>query len=183
MWRMRRSGKTYHEYPLRPDGSLAPADKQPGPRLPGPPDPKDGPSDLRFVGHFEEPVYDWEVRALGDEAVGGEPCKVFALRGDADFAAIDIKIWISPDGKDRGLAVPDELLGPALGRSAVAAKAIMDLLADFPKGGLVRLEQTSNPSIGPEGRGRIELESYEKKDPPAGIYDIPEGYVKEEGKK
>jgi hypothetical protein len=180
MWRMRRSGeKKYHEYPLGP----APAEPKPAPRPRGMPDPAADPADLRFVGHFDPPVYDWDVRALADETVRGETCKVVSIRGDADFSAIDIKLWIVPDGKDKRLAAPDELLAMSLGgRDPGAAEAVKKVLADHPKGGLVRMERTEDPQIGPQSRSRIELETYEVTKPPAGIYDLPDGYVKEEGK-
>jgi hypothetical protein len=67
----------------------------------------------------------------------------------------------------------------AFGRSAGAAEAVMKILAEHPKGGLVRLERTEDPQIGPQGRSKIELETYEVAAPPAGIYDLPAGYVKE----
>ncbi len=182
MWRMPPNAKTYNEYPLKADGAPAPAVEKPR-REERQPAGKDGKEDLRFVGHFGEPVFEWNTRLLGDEVVQGQTCKVYSIRGEADFAEVDMKLWISPDGKSKGLAVPEEFIFGTMYREQSAVEAIAKIMAGYPNGGIVQLEKRSDPPIGPESKAKITLDTYEIKEPPAGIYEIPAGVQKEEGKK
>ena len=59
---------------------------------------------------------------------------------------------------------------------------VREVMDGFPAGGIVKLEKTSNPSIGPLSKARLTLDVYEKKDAPAGTYEIPDGYKKEVAK-
>ena len=157
MWRMRPNAKTYNEYPLKPDAASAPAVDKPRreekPQASG----KDGKEDLRFVGEFEEPVFEWSTRTLADEVVQGQTCKVYAIRGEADFAEIDLKLWICPDGKSKGLAAPDDLVSGVMNREQEAVEAIAKIMAEYPNGGIIKLEKMSDPPIGPESKAKITL--------------------------
>ena len=180
---MGSNAKTYGESVWPSGGSSAPAGNKQG-NTEGQPAGESGkPEDLRTTGFFdEEPSFEWSTRPLGDDAVLGQPCKVYFLRGDSDFASVSIKIWISPDGKTRGLAAPDIVLTSALNRDEAAVEAVVKALSEFPDGGIVKLERTSSPPIGGESKGRITLDVYETKEPPTGIYEIPAGVEKEGGK-
>jgi hypothetical protein len=182
-WRLNPADKTYVEYPLAPGAAPSGPEAAPGPRRPGGPEGAGQKEDLRFAGGFDEPVLEWTVRPLeGTESVKGFPCRLFSIRGDADFASTDVRVWVLPSGKADGLAAPAEILG-VFRWDEQALEQVEEVLAGFPDGGLLKMTLTADPPIGDPRKGALDLEAWDKQDPPAGIYEIPSGYKKVERKK
>jgi len=139
--------------------------------------------DLRFVGGFDDPPMDWSVKEIKGETIDGTPCRVFIVRGDSDFTSVDARVWVSPDGKKDGLAASMDLVErlATRQRDGLLGK-VREVMDGFPEGGIVKLEKTSNPSIGPLSKGLLTRGTHERKDAPAGTYEIPAGYRKEGAK-
>ena len=182
VWQMQPDGKTFSEQPLSTETASAPALDEPQRGEKQVTKVDDQPDDLRFAGLVdEEPQFDWSIGPLGNDVIQGQPCRVYSIKGDADFADVNVKIWVSPTGSRKGLAVPRTLLSSILRQDEGVVDAIDKILAEYPDGGLVSLEMSFDPPIGPARKAKMTLDVYEVKEPPARIYEIPDGIQKEEG--
>jgi len=177
-WRLNPAKKIYVES-LLSQGSSAPSPQMKSQK----PETEKKSDDLRFIGHDYQPEYEWSVQELNESAtLLGFSCKVFLIKGEADFSHVEIKLWVFPKGKSEGLSTVEEVFNASRWDNE-GIEQILKIMAGYPDGGLIKLQQTGDPAIGTIRTLDAEVKTWEKKNPPPGIYEIPEGYKKEEGKK
>lgn len=186
LWSLSPRTNVCREYALKPatgpnDPGTSPTKPKPGKKAAAETTaPKE---DLRFVGGFDDPPMDWSVKEIKGETIMGTPCRVFIIKGDSDLSSVDARLWVSPDGKKDGRAASMDLVEKlAIRQRDDLLEKVREVMDGFPEGGIVKLEKTSNPSIGPLSKGRLTRDTYEQKDAPAGTYEIPAGYKKEAAK-
>jgi len=56
------------------------------------------------------------------------------------------------------------------------------MLKEYPSGGIVEAEGMIDPAVVDQMTLKVDIETFEQKDPPENIYNLPEGYKKGEQK-
>ncbi len=182
-WSLNPADKTYVEYPLAGKPPAKPGAKPARAAAAPESAAEKEKEDLRFVGLLStsEPDFEWSDRELGGtEAVAGIPCRLFLVRGDADFASIEIRLGIAPEAA--GTMPPPAEFQDVFRRDREALERVEKVMAGFPKGALLKMSLAADPPIGDIRKASLELEVFEEKAAPAGIYDLPAGYKKVERK-
>lgn len=188
VWTLSNRTHVCREFPLKPQAEpTAPTAKtaEPAPAKPAaiPGVGADGKIDLRFIEGNDDVPLEWSTKELVGETIQGVPCRVFLVKGISDFGYADAKLWIASEGRAAGLALGIDIfaqlvqrLNPSLLNKAEA------ILAGFPDGGIVKMDNKSEGWFGPKSLAGLTFDVNEKKDAPAGIYEIPDGYKKEVSK-
>ncbi len=188
VWALSNRAKVCREFPLKPQTApAAPAAKTDKPAPAGPAAipgvGTDGKVDLRFIEGNDDLPLEWTTEELPGETVQGVPCRVFHIKGVSDFGYADAKLWIASEGRAAGLALDIDAFAQLAQRldSSIIDK-VEATLTGLPDGGIVKMDGKSEGWFGPQSPARLTFDINEKKDAPAGIYEIPEGYKKEVSK-
>ncbi len=164
MWSIDLRARTYTERKIEKDRQV----------------PEEQEQDIHSLGYSYDPDYDWEVIDNKEEkGINGFPCKGFVIDGDADFTEIKIQLWICTDAQIPGSAELHRLLVNSY-KNDSQRKPIADILEKYPKSFPVFQEETIENPIAPTMTYRINLQLLEKIEPPAGIFELPEGFEKQE---
>lgn len=165
--------KTYNELSLNP-GTSGVKDA-----LPPEKGPKEEKEDLRFAGFDYKPEFEWKIidTREKEKIMHGLLCKKFLLIGIADYAHLELNLWVSPRGKEKGLKYVSEMLNNYQ-RFFDASSEIAKLLEQYPDGGIVDFKAVLDPAISSEMTFSGKIEGLEETAPPDNIYEIPEGYTK-----
>ena len=188
VWALSNRTHVCREFPLKPQAApAAPAPKTDEPEPAGPAAipgvGADGKIDLRFIEGDDDPSLEWNTKELAGETVQGVPCRVFLVKGTSDFGYADAKLWIAPEGRAAGLALDIDAFAQLVQRlNPSLIDKVEAILTGLPDGGIVKMDSKSEGWFGPQSLAGLTFDINEKKDAPAGIYEIPEGYKKEVSK-
>jgi hypothetical protein len=158
-WILSRETKRYFDEPLAP-----PAEE------------KKEPVAIQRAGWDYEPSYDWTIsESQKTDTVCGFICKLLAADAEVDYSSGSFQLWVAGN-------VPINV-----GRFN---RRVVPLITEFdwkelssaypPLNNLFLLKYTGTQvnSIGPEMTFKTTVTKLENATPPAGTYDIPEGYQK-----
>jgi hypothetical protein len=133
-------------------------------------------SDIHTLGFEYHPSYEWEIQDTGlEKEVNGFPCRLLTADGDADFARVTWKVWLSRKGDREAIreyraflveqwsGVPEkEALLLILSRHSDSFPAAWDMTAELPIPSTIHEEQA--------------VTALEKKPASPGLFEIPGHY-------
>jgi len=161
-WRLDAATKTFVEEKLKP------------PLAPGKPPAGD---DIRSARFDYEPEFDWTVAQRGRTTVAGRECREFSADGQADFARTSIRFAIGPRVALKIDPDVNLLLAGQAGNESVS-RFLRDAARTRGNGCLMSYEETQEPAIAPTIIQRVTISTLELVPPPAGVFDIPDGFTK-----
>jgi hypothetical protein len=160
-WRLDPGKKTYLEEPL-----VAPA---PEPSPPG--------DDIHTARFDYEPDFEWSVTSAGRTSVAGRDCREYSADGQADYSHTTIRFAIGPRVSLKTDPDVNRLLA-GLARYESVSRFLRDAALTRGNGCLMSYEETLEPAIAPTIVQRAKVSTLETVPPPAGIFDVPEGFAK-----
>ncbi len=160
-WLLNPAKKTYVE------SKLAPAAPEPSP--PG--------DDIHSARFDYEPVYDWTIAATGPVTVAGQKCREFNAAGEADFARTSMTLAIGPRVSVK-TDLDVNLLLAGFGRYESVSRFLRETVQKQGAGCLMSFREVQEPAIAPTIDQRMTITILEVLAPPAGMFDVPDGYTK-----
>lgn len=160
-WRLDSAKKTYVEEKLTPPAAETPP-----------------PGDDIHTARFDyEPEFDWKVASTGHATVAGRKGREYSAEGQADFGQTAIRYAIGPHVAFA--TDPDvNLLLAGLARLESVSRFLRETAVKRGNGCLMSYEETQEPAIAPTIIQRVKISTLDIVAPPAGLFDVPDGYTK-----
>lgn len=160
-WRLDQAKKTFVEEKLTP-----------------PPTDTQAPAGNIHSARFDyEPEFAWTLTAAGSTEVAGRKCSRFAAEGEADYAHTALVVAIGPRVPVKTEPDVNQLLS-GLARLESVSRFVRDETRKRGNGCLMSFEETQEPAIAPTIIQRVRISTLETVQPPAGIFEVPDGYTK-----
>jgi len=160
-WVIDTQKRTYSETTLAPGSDAA--------------KPETANESIHTAGFSYEPVFAWTVTQTAETAtVNGRTCRLTTADGVADFAGISMKLWLCPaQEKELERKANGRILEMARFRYQDPVTFATSLLAKQSDVSLLSLEATVDPPIAPRMLHQVRFLTFEKGQPPPGIFDLP----------
>jgi hypothetical protein len=131
---------------------------------------------IHRLGQDYEPVFDWIIKpAYSLENIGGFDCKKISANGDADYAEINIDIWIA---QNTDLVMNDLLKTAFEFMSDDNWRTLYKTHPELKDFFIIKSASTLIGAIAPERITEKEMKIEKNATPPAGIFELPKGCVK-----
>jgi hypothetical protein len=139
----------------------------------------DASEDIHTIGFDYEPEFKWDVQDTAESRViHGRTCRLTVATGTAPFAETTLRLWFCSAPQENERKLSDLLLDVSGIRYREITAFVASQLKQRSGAVLLLLEESTEPPIAPVMKRKVEVRNFEIAAPPAGIFDIPQGFEK-----